>query len=270
MKNFEGKVAVVTGAASGIGRAIAERFAQEGMSVVLADFEADALQATERDFRLREFDVLAVLADVSRRESVQQLQQRTLERYGAVHVLVNNAGVADTQRVPIWDEPLSDFDWVLGINLWGVIHGLRAFVPGMIQHGQPGHIVNTASVAGLIPGRGIYGLSKHGVVALTEALYQDLADAGSNLHASVLCPPFVKTRIFDSARNRPGVTTFESLSTPDILQRALEPEAIADAVFQGIRDEQLFIIPHSEFDTVISDRAERIVARQNPHNLNAG
>jgi NAD(P)-dependent dehydrogenase (short-subunit alcohol dehydrogenase family) len=237
------------------------------MSVVLADFEADALEATERDFRLREFDVLAVLADVSRRESMQELHQRTLERYGDVHILVNNAGVADTQRLPIWDEPPTDFEWVLGINLWGVIHGIQTFVPSMLKHGQPGHVVNTASVAGLIPGRGIYGLSKHAVVALTEGLYQDLADAGSNLHASVLCPPFVNTRIFDSARNRPGVTTFESLSTPDILQRAMEPSAIADAVFEGIRDEQLFIIPHSEFDAVISDRAERIVARQNPRHL---
>lgn len=264
MRNFEGKVAVVTGAASGIGRAIAERLAQEGMSVVLADFEAGALEATERDFRLREFDVFAVLADVARRESVQELCRRSLERYGDVHILVNNAGVADTQRVAIWDEPLGDFDWVLGINLWGVIHGLQAFVPAMLRHGQPGHIVNTASVAGLIPGRGIYGLSKHAVVALTEALYQDLGDVGSNLHTSVLCPPFVKTRIFDSARNRPGVTTFQSLSTPEILQRALEPSAIADAVFEGIRDEQLYIIPHSEFDTAIRDRGERIVARQNP------
>ena len=263
MREFEGKVAVVTGAASGIGKALAEKFAQAGMSVVLADFERAALNETATEFRQREFDVLPVFADVARPESIELLRDEAVARYGRVHILVNNAGVAGGGRVPIWETTNADWDWTFQINFWGVLNGIRAFVPGMLAHGEPGHIVNTASVAGLIAGNGIYGLSKHAVFALTEALYQNLRAAESHIGASVLCPPFVKTRIFESERNRPGVERVESLATPEILQRAIEPSGIADAVFEGIRGDQLYIIPESEFDPIWRARFDSIAARSN-------
>jgi NAD(P)-dependent dehydrogenase (short-subunit alcohol dehydrogenase family) len=264
MKEFEGKVAVVTGAASGIGRALAERFAQLGMSVVLADFEKAALDATAREFRQREFEVLPVFADVSKRGSIDALRDEALKRFGAVHILVNNAGVAGGGRGPIWETTDDDWDWTFQINFWGVLNGIRSFVPAMLAHGEAGHIVNTASVAGLIGGNGIYGISKHGVVAMTEALYQNLRAVESRLGASVLCPPFVKTNIFESERNRPGVKRVESLAPLGLLERAMEPEAIAEAVIEGIRADQLYVVPESEFDPVWKTRFENIAARRNP------
>ncbi len=263
MQEFEGKVAVVTGGASGIGRALAEKFAQAGMSVVLADFERAALDATATEFAQREFDVLPVFADVAKPESVALLRDEAIKRYGAVHILVNNAGVAGGGRVPIWDTTEDDWEWTFRINFWGVLNGIRTFVPAMVASGEPGHVVNTASVAGLLPGNGIYGVSKHAVVALSEALYQNLRAAGSPVGASVLCPPFVKTRIFDSERNRPGVTEVPSLAPPGLLERAMEPEQIAEAVFEGIRNDQFYIIPESEFDGMWKARMENVAARKN-------
>jgi NAD(P)-dependent dehydrogenase (short-subunit alcohol dehydrogenase family) len=264
VQEFQGKVAVVTGGASGIGKAIARRLAEQGMSIVLADFEQGALEATAKELTQQEFEVLPVFADVRRRESLEALRDETLKRFGAVHVLVNNAGVADSARVPIWESSMEDWDWVFQINFWGVLQGLRTFVPVMLQHGEPGHIVNTASVAGLIAGGGIYGVSKHAVVALTEALFRDLRATDAKLGASVLCPPFVKTKIFESARNRPGVTEVETFSNPEILQRAWEPEAIADEVLAGIREERLYVVPQSEFDPMWQGRFANISARRNP------
>jgi NAD(P)-dependent dehydrogenase (short-subunit alcohol dehydrogenase family) len=264
MHDFQGKVAVVTGAASGIGKAIATRLGEQGMSVVLADFEQDALEATATELRQQELDVLPVFADVRKLESLEALRDEALRRFGKVHVLVNNAGVADTARVPIWESRAEDWDWVFQINFWGVLQGIRTFVPGMVAHGEPGHVVNTASVAGLVTGGGIYGVSKHAVLALTEALYRDLQVAGAKIGASVLCPPFVRTRIFESARNRPGATLERTGIPPEIEPRAWEPEQMADAVLAGIREERLYVIPESEFDPVWQARFANITARRNP------
>ncbi len=205
MRNFQDKVAVVTGAASGIGYALAERFAQEGMRVVLADIEKDALAAAEARLSQHDKRVLAVVTDVSKAESVEALAQKTLDAFGAVHIVCNNAGVGNP-AVPIWENTLADWQWVLGVNLWGVVHGIRTFVPILLRQGEPGHVVNTASMAGLTSTArlGIYCASKHAVVAISETLHAELAAINSAVKVSVLCPSFVKTNIADSSRNRPA------------------------------------------------------------------
>ncbi len=173
MRDFAGKVAVVTGAASGIGFGLASRFAEEGMRVVLADVEEPALEAAVTRLRERDFDVVGVLTDVSDADSVQALADKTLAHFGKVHVVCNNAGVGGGFG-KIWEASLKDWQWALNVNLWGVIHGVRTFVPIMLEQGEDGHVVNTASIAGLVPGTRVYSVTKHAVVALSEALYHNL------------------------------------------------------------------------------------------------
>ena len=207
MQEFEGKVAVVTGAASGIGFAMAERFAQEGMHVVLADVEAPALEAAVTRLRQAEHDVLAVVTDVSKAESVEALAQRAFETYGNVHILCNNAGVAGAggSSGPVWEKTQHDWQWAFGVNYWGVVNGIQAFVPRMLAAGEEGHVVNTASIAGVTSNVfGIYGVTKYAVVALSEYLYRSLTETGAKIGASVLCPSFVTTNLGSSDRNRPA------------------------------------------------------------------
>jgi NAD(P)-dependent dehydrogenase (short-subunit alcohol dehydrogenase family) len=190
MKGLGGKVAVVTGAASGIGRAMADRFAAEGMKVVLADVEKDALARAEAEMKAAGATVLAVPTDVSRAGDVEALARQTVDAFGAVHVLCNNAGVSPVMGAS-WELTEADWQWVLGVNLWGVLHGIRAFVPIMLKQDSEGHIVNTASMAGLVGGGpwwSTYGVAKHGVVNLSESLHRELAAAGSRVKVSVLCP----------------------------------------------------------------------------------
>ena len=205
MKQFEGKTAVVTGAASGIGRALAERFAQARMQVVLADIEKDALDRAVQELEQRQHRVIGVVANTMVRESVEALAKRAIEEFGKVHVVCNNAGIAAmaSGMKPIWEVSDRDWQWVMGVNFYGVLYGIQAFVPHMLAHGEEGHIVNTASLAGLMPGGGTYGVSKHGVLSLTETLHQNLTMQGAKIGASVLCPGFVNTNIFDAERNRP-------------------------------------------------------------------
>src|SRR5262249_18260593 len=195
MKEFKDKVAVITGAASGIGRAMADRCVQEGMKAVLADVELDRLTKTEASMKASGATVLAVRTDVSQARDVEALAQKTLEVFGAVHLLCNNAGVGT--EAAIWESTLAEWEWVLGVNLWGVIHGVRVFVPLMLAQDTECHIVNTASMAGLIsgPGLGAYKVAKHAVVTLSETLYHELAEHGANVKVSVLCPGIVNTRI---------------------------------------------------------------------------
>jgi NAD(P)-dependent dehydrogenase (short-subunit alcohol dehydrogenase family) len=204
MKEFKDKVAVITGAASGIGRALADRCVQEGMKAVLADVEVKTLAKTEANLKACGATVLAVQTDVSQARDVAALAQRTLEVFGAVHLLCNNAGVG--MEAAIWESTLEEWEWVMGVNLWGVIHGVRAFVPLMLAQDTECHIVNTASMAGLIsgPGLGAYKVTKHAVVSLSETLYHELAERRARVRVSVLCPGIVNTRIMESARNRPG------------------------------------------------------------------
>src|SRR3989304_1104323 len=188
MKDLNGKVAVVTGGASGIGRAMAERFAAEGMKVVLADIEEEALTRAESEMRATGATVASKRTHVSRGEDVEALARFTIDTFGAVHVVCNNAGVAVGGVT--WQQTVKDWEWFLGVNLWGVIHGIRAFVPIMLQQGDECHVVNTASRAGLLtrPWLAMYCASKHAVVALSESLYHELTLTGSNIKASVVFP----------------------------------------------------------------------------------
>ncbi len=274
MQDFRDKVAVVTGGASGIGRAMVDRFAAAGMRVVVADVEATALAAAERELRDRGTQVLAVRADVADPGAVEAMAQATLERFGGVHVLCNNAGVS--VGGPMWEHTLDDWRWVLGVNLWGVIHGIRTFVPIMIRQGEPAHVVNTASLAGLSsnPFLGVYNVTKHAVVTLSETLAQELALVGAPVKVSVLCPGFVQTKIADSNRNRPaeladGADRLRPVEFEEAIRTAiasgLSPAAVAELVFAAIRDERFYVLPHPELTAMrVRDRMEGILENRTP------
>ena len=277
MKEFQGKVAVVTGAASGIGRALAERCAQEGMRVVLAGINEQTLMQASQELRAEGASVLAVQTDVSKAGDVEALAQKAFDTYGAVHLLFNNAGVG--AGTIIWESTLADWEWTMDVNLWGVIHGIRAFVPRMLAQDTEGHIVNTASIAGLTsgPGLGIYKVTKYGVVTLSETLYHELALRGAKVKVSVLCPGFVKTRIMDGARNRPARLQNdpaevkmgpESVALIQFMLQAVEagmsPEQVADIAFQAIRDETFYILTHPETKEAIRVRMEDMLQERNP------
>jgi NAD(P)-dependent dehydrogenase (short-subunit alcohol dehydrogenase family) len=270
MDSFTGRVAVVTGAASGIGFALAERCAHEGMRVVLADIEQSALeQAAEQ---LRPAEVLPVRTDVSNPESVENLARAATDAFGKVHLLFNNAGVLGGRPGAIWESTLNDWKWIFGVNVWGVVHGLRTFVPRMLEHGEAGWIVNTASMGGLVPGGSAYGVSKHAVVAISEALYSGLhTREGTQIGCSVLCPIFVRTSLLNAARNRPSELQDGEAAPPVArgrfaarMENGQLPSEIADAAFDGIRQEKFYIWPGDEVDEVVRTRFQHIMERSNP------
>lgn len=274
MKEFKDKVALVTGGASGIGFALADRFASVGMKVVLADVEASALETAEHTLRDKGVPVLAVPTDVSSGDAVERLADKAYEKFGAIHVLCNNAGVAVGGLT--WTHSADDWNWVLGVNLWGVIHGVRVFVPRMIEQGVEGHIVNTASVAGLItsPYMSVYEATKHAVVALTESLRMELELSGAPIGASVLCPGFVATRISDSDRNRPNPVrvnggdgnqqaAMRELARQQIAA-GLNPASVAEMVLEGIRHDRFYILTHPQFSKLIRLRMENILEGRSP------
>ena len=282
MKQFSGRVAVVTGAASGIGRALAQQAAREGMKVVLADVEESALAAADAELEKRHASVLAVRTDVSRPQDVEALARKTLEAFGAVHLLFNNAGVS-SGGAPIWETPLHDWEWVMGVNLWGVVHGVRVFVPIMLAQSTECHVVNTGSVAGLcaLGAAGNYTVAKFGVVGLSEVLYQDLARARAKVGVSVLCPAWVKTRLIEARRNRPAEqgadAGYQPLTAEQQEERwaaiaqkwthlgaVLPPERVAEITFDAIRKEQFYIVPHKEVSSLVRARARDITSGRNP------
>ena len=284
MKEFHGKVAVITGAASGIGRALAEKSAALGMKVVLADVEESALKQAEAELQASGAQVLAVRTDVSQADEVEALAQITFETYGAVHLLFNNAGVG--AGTTVWESSLADWKWVLGVNLWGVIHGIHFFVPRMLAQESEGHIVNTASSAGLVAssGLGMYKVSKHGVVTLSETLALELAARGAKLKASVLCPEWVNTRILDAERNRPQAVQDapqEQQMSPEtaamaemviqvmrqLAQAGLPPSQVAEMVFDAIRQEKFYILTHPTTKQAVQLRMEAILQERVPTDI---
>jgi NAD(P)-dependent dehydrogenase (short-subunit alcohol dehydrogenase family) len=283
VKDFKGKVAVITGAASGIGFGLAERCAQEGMKVVLADIEDIALVKAEKNIKASGVKTLAVKTDVSKVNDIEALAKKTLETFGAVHLLFNNAGVFAGRSV--WESTLADWTWVLGIDLWGIIHGIHFFVPIMLKQDIECHIVNTASAAGLFTStyNGLYAVSKHGVVALSETLYRELARGGYKIGVSVLCPGYIRTNMSDCERNRPMELRNKpgeevDMATPsmqDIIKAAtkaienlMPPQQVADIVFDAIRKKKFYILPNAEiYKPTIQARMEDIVKERNPTTL---
>lgn len=262
MEELKGKVGVVTGAASGIGRAVAQRFASEGMKVVLADIEPDALAAATADLADGGAEVTPHLTDVRHESEIQALAEAALHAYGAVHVVHNNAGVVTGG--PLEELTTDDWEWVLGVDLWSVIFGVKTFLP-LIKEAGEGHIVNTASTAGLQANAGIgpYNVAKFGVVALTETLALELRDNDA-VNASVLCPGAVNTRIAESERNRPGELADHRESELErsfldgsaaILAKGMAPEAVADVVVDGIRTNRFWLITHEPWKQLMVDRA---------------
>jgi NAD(P)-dependent dehydrogenase (short-subunit alcohol dehydrogenase family) len=257
--DLRGKTSVVTGGASGIGRALALRFAREGANVVVADLDPAGMEAVASEARGLGVKALTARTDVSDLTQVEALATRAFETFGAVHVLCNNAGVAAWGGLE--SATHRDWQWVLGVNLWGVIHGVEAFVPRMIARGEPGHIVNTASMAGLIAskGLGVYNTSKYAVVGLSETLAKDLK--AYRIGVSVLCPMGVETRIRESERNRPAALRNERPAggePVELIGRYLAPEAVADMVLAAIRGNELYVITHDEALEPLRRRSERL------------
>ena len=264
MKDLSGKTAAVTGAASGLGRAMALAFAKEGMHLALADVDEKGLEETARLAK----GARTMRVDVSRAADVDAFAASLQE----VHVVCNNAGVSPLG--PLWQNTVGDWQWGLGVNLWGVIHGVRAFVPRLVAQGE-GHVVNTASVAGLIspPGMGIYNVTKHAVVALSETLHQDLRAQGSAVGVSVLCPAYVPTGISDSERNRPkelvGAAVPEAMKNnlrKAVSSGKLSADDIAKAVIAAVKEDRFYILTHPRIKGAIQARMEDILAERTPRN----
>jgi NAD(P)-dependent dehydrogenase (short-subunit alcohol dehydrogenase family) len=278
MKEFKDKVALVTGGGSGIGFALADRFASVGMKIVLADVEETALATAEVALKAKGAPVLSVRTDVSKAADVEQLADRAYSRFGGVHVLCNNAGVG--MGGLSWEHSLEDWQWVIGVNLWGVIHGIRTFIPRMLAAQVEGHVVNTASMAGLIssPYMSVYQATKHAVVTVTESLRMELEVSGAKIGASVLCPGFVATRIGDSDRNRPespvatksggpGATlpqeTIREMARQQVAA-GIKPSEVAEMVLEAIRDDRFYVLTHPRFRKLIRVRMENILEGRNP------
>lgn len=277
MKIFQDKVAVITGAASGIGRSLAERCASEGMKVILAGRNEENLLQVEKEIKLAGGNVLSVRTDVSKLEDIEALAKQTLDTFGAVHLLVNNVGVGAGPN--IWESTWEDWKWVIDVNLWGVIYGLKVFVPIMLDQDTEGHIVNTSSAAGLLPFHpsASYQVTKHAVVALSENLYYSLALRNSKIKTSVLCPGWVKTRILESGRNRPLNLRNQQSQDPinpeneevmrnmaAALEAGMTSEAVAECTFKAIRDEKFYIITHPDIIPGVRLRMENILQGENP------
>ena len=280
MKKFKEKVAVITGAASGIGRAIAERCTRENMKVVLADIEVSSLRQVEEALKSMGGKTLTIPTDVSKAEDIDKLAQRVLDTFGAVHLLFNNAGVAGN-LTSVWKSSIAEWKWVLEVNLWGVIHGIRVFVPIMLKQDTECHIVNTSSLSGVTsgPGLGVYKVSKHGIVTLSETLYNELTRMDSKISVSVLCPNMVSTRIADSERNRPKELCGEEnddrkgkklKKSHQEFRKAIETgmpaEEVAAIVFDAIKKKKFYIFTHAEAKPLIKMRCDDILMERNPSN----
>lgn len=280
MQDFAGKVAVITGAASGIGRALADRAARDKMRLVLADIEEGPLQQVAQTLEAKGASVLTVVANVSKAPDVANLAQQALQKFGGAHLLFNNAGVS--RETWVWKNSLADWEWILGVNLWGVIHGIHTFVPLMLEQNTDCHIVNTSSFSGFLafPGSGIYKASKHAVVSLSETLALELEQIGSKIGVSVLCPGGVNTRIMEADRNRPPVSSRKVTEDPGpddseagqkfwtrvFTTDAVLPIQVANLAFQAIREKRFYIFTHRQYHAAIQRRLEVIMEGGGPAN----
>ena len=279
MKEFKDKIAVITGAASGIGLSLAKECLALGMKTVIADVEEPALRKAERDLKTVSEDVLAVTVDVSRFNEVEELSKKTIDRFGAVHLLFNNAGVSVIGTA--WECTMLDWQWVTNVNFYGVIHGIKVFVPIMLRQNTNCHIVNTASQGGLGTGANRLSLSlRHAVVSLSETLYLDLKQRKSRIGVSVLCPGFIRTRIAESARNRPlELTNPHGMShqpesqaaskskIDEAVQKAMPPDHYTKTVFQGIKNDTFYILSDEIYKEEIRIRMENILQDCHPETI---
>jgi NAD(P)-dependent dehydrogenase (short-subunit alcohol dehydrogenase family) len=275
MKTFADRVAVVTGAGSGLGRELALRFAREHMKVALADVDEAALARVEAELKSAGAATIAVRCDVSSGTDVEALAARALEAFGAVHVVCNNAGIAPLGVV--WENTVADWRWTLGVNVWGAIHGVRVFTPILLRQDDEGHVVNTASVAGLIapPGMGMYNVSKHAVVALSETLHHDLAARGAKVKCSVVCPAYFPSAITESERTRPAALREERTKSDEDRAREarmrkavqsgrLSAADLAARVFEAVRDERFYVLTHPRILPAVEARMRAILEGRNP------
>jgi len=277
LKSFKNKVAVITGAGSGIGRGLALKCIHEGMKAVISDLNEKNLQRVKRKIQKLGGDVLAIKTDASKFQEVEELAKQIIDNFGTINLLFNNAGVALPRLT--WEYTLKDWKWVLGVNLWGVIYGIRVFVPIMLKQDIESYIINTSSIEGLGsrgPGGATYSVAKHGIVALSEVLRNDLEEIGAKIKISVLCPGLVDTKIFTSELNRPKELVDEKLKPIKIHDRDREvemyrkiigeapmisPEEVAETVFQAIRNEKFYILTHRQpiIKDLIKERMDAIL-----------
>ena len=277
MIDWRNKVAVATGGGSGIGEAMAHRFVREGMALIVADIDMEAAGRVAAAIETAGGTALAARADVARQDDLDALAELAWSYFGSADLICANAGVVPAGRHrPVWDYPLEDWTWSLDVNLMGVVHTIRAFIPRMIAEGRPSHFVTTASVAGLVsgPGSAVYSTAKHGAVRVTEALYASLREMGLPIGVTLLCPGLVNTRIYQSERSRPSTLqpqagiveeTPELQAIADELYRnALSPEAVADQLFGAIQEGRFYAVTSQNYDGAIRERTEAMLSRRNP------
>jgi NAD(P)-dependent dehydrogenase (short-subunit alcohol dehydrogenase family) len=270
MEQFAGKTAVVTGAGSGMGKAFALRWGAEGMNVVIGDIQQDALDATVAELSAAGVPVLGLHTDVSKLEDIEALADAAEQRFGPIHLVNNNAGVEGYLDGPIWAATSRDWDWTVSVNLWSVIYGVRTFVPRMLAHGEPAHVVNTCSMTSVVTATNMYGITKHATLALTEVLAADLKAAGANIGVTGLCPGIIATNLFHGSRNRPSALTNESGMSASgaalrdqmhaTLSKGMPPSEVADKLVTAVREGALYLLTDHEWDSRVVARHEAILA----------
>lgn len=271
MEEFAGRTAIVTGAGSGMGKAFARRWGAEGMNVVIGDIQQDALAATVAELEADGVPVLGLRTDVSKLADIEALADAAESRFGRIHLVNNNAGVEGYLDGPIWEATGKDWDWTLSVNLMSVIYGVRTFVPRILAHGEPGHVVNTCSMTSVIAAGNMYGICKHAILALTEVLAADLKKAGANVGVTGLCPGIIATNLFHGSRNRPAALTNESgnmsssgASMRDhmhaTLAKGMPPSEVADLLVTAVRENKQYLLTDHEWDSRVNARHEAILA----------